>query len=40
MEAADPLVIELDRVALFPADRHGGFEFLEHLSAVGAVQHS
>ena len=38
MEAADPLVVELDRVALFAADGQGGRNILENASPVGPVE--
>lgn len=40
VKAADPLVIELDRVALFTTNRDGRLKILEDLPAVGPVQNS
>jgi hypothetical protein len=40
MKATDPLIVELDRVAFLAADSDGRFDFVEHLAAVGAIQHS
>ena len=40
MEAADPLVVELDGVSLLAADSQGGRNILENASPVSAVQNS
>ena len=40
MEAADALVVELDGVAFLAADGDGRLKLLEHLAAVGAVEHT
>jgi len=40
VESADPLVIELDQVALLAADGDRGGQVVEDLAAVGAVEYS
>ena len=37
VEATDPLVVQLDRVAFFATDRHRRQNVLVHMTAIGAI---